>query len=555
LVFTGGSRPGSTVPVISPDGRSLAFTARRQDGQRLLYVRPVDSLAAHPLPGTEGASFPFWSPDSRSIGYAITGKLMKVAAAGGPSQTLCPLNPGITSRGGSWSAEGVIVFNNGPAVPLYRVPAAGATACVATGKLEKGQTGRQFPAFLPDARHFLFHTSGSEEAGGVFVGSLDSDETTRLLSSDTGALYDRPSGHLLFVRQGTLLAQRFDPKTFALTGDPFPIAERIEAAAVPGVIAFSLSETGTLAYGNGEASDVGLVLTWMDRQGKVIGTMGPAAVYRGVSLSPDGLRVAAHRHDGDGGDIWLTDVKQKLPSRFTLDARQENQSPAWSPGGDRIAFGSVRDGKPGLYVRAANRAGADDRVFETSTGRSVLPLGWTLNGKAILFQVSEAATNRDLWMVSLEGERKAWPLLQTPASEQNGQLSPDGRWLAYGSNETGPVELYVRPATATGGQWPISTGGGGSPRWRGDSKELFYVSRGKMWAVEVMTNGDAFVPGTQTDLFDNIGFPPHNDSYAPWAVSSDGQRFLIPRRESDTATEIAPNPIVVVHNWAAGIKK
>jgi hypothetical protein len=228
LVFTGGSRPGSTVPVISPDGRSLAFTARRQDGQRLLYVRPVDSLAAHPLPGTEGASFPFWSPDSRSIGYAITGKLMKVAAAGGPSQTLCPLNPGITSRGGSWSAEGVIVFNNGPAVPLYRVPAAGATACVATGTLEQGQTGRQFPAFLPDARHFLFHTSGSEEAGGVFVGSLDSDETTRLLSSDTGALYDRPSGHLLFVRQGTLLAQRFDPKTFALTGDPFPIAERID---------------------------------------------------------------------------------------------------------------------------------------------------------------------------------------------------------------------------------------------------------------------------------------------------------------------------------------
>jgi eukaryotic-like serine/threonine-protein kinase len=552
-VFTGGARPGSTVPVISPDGRSVAFTARRQDGQRHLYVRPVDSLAAQLLAGTEGASFPFWSPDSRSLGYSIQGKLMKVSAAGGPPQTLCPLNPGITSRGGSWSPAGVIIFNNGPA-PLYRVPAAGATSCVAMGKLEQGQTGRQFPAFLPDGRHFLFNTSGSEEAGGVFVGSIDSDETSRLVSSDTGAIYDRHGGHLLFVRQGTLLAQRFDPKTFALSGDPFPIAEKIEAAAVPGVIAFSLSETGTLAYGNGEASDAGLVLTWMDRHGKVIGTIGPHALYRGVSLSPDGLQVAAHRHEGEGGDIWLTDVKTNLTSRFTLDPRQENQSPAWSPGGDRIAFGSVRDGKAGIYVRAANRTGADELVFETSTSRWVLPLGWSLNGKAILFQVSEAATARDLWMVSLEGERKAWPLLQSAASEMVGQLSPDGRWLAYDSNETSATELYVKPAATNGGKWPISSGGAGSPRWRGDSKELFYVGRGKMWAVEVTGKGEVFVPGAEKALFDSIGFPPHNDSYYPWAVTSDGQRFLIPRRESESG-EIPPSPIVVVLNWAAGMKK
>jgi hypothetical protein len=215
----------------------------------------------------------------------------------------------------------------------------------------------------------------------------------------------------------------------------------------------------------------------------------------------------------------------------------------------------VRDGKPGLYVRAANRTGADERVFETSTSRSVLPLGWSPNGKAILFQVSEAATGRDLWMVSLEGERKAWPLLQSAASEQNGQLSPDGRWLAYSSNETGTAELYVKPATANGGQWPISNGGAGSPRWRGDSKELFYIARGKMWAVEASTNGEAFVPGAQTALFDNIGFPPHTDAYSPWAVTRDGQRFLIPRRVTESATEIAPKPIVIVFNWAAGINK
>jgi Tol biopolymer transport system component len=555
MVFVGGGRPGSTVAVISPDGRSVAFTARRLEGQRLLHVRSLDSLVAVALPGTEGASFPFWSPDSRSIGYAVQGKLMKVAATGGPSQTLCPLGPGITSRGGSWSPAGVIVFNNGPAVPLYRVPAAGATACVPTGKLAEGQSGRQFPAFLPDGRHFLFHSSGSEEAGGVFVGSIDSDETTRVLSSDTGAIYDKQGGHILFVRQGTLLAQVFDPTTFALSGDPFPIAEKIESMAVPGVVAFSLSDTGTLAYGNGLATDGGLALTWVDRQGKVAGTVGPPSVYRGINLSPDGLHVVAHRHDGDGGDIWLTSVEQNLTSRFTLDATQENQAPVWSPGSDRIAFGSVRGGKPGIYVRAANRTGSDERVFETTTSRSATPMSWSRDGKSLVFQVTEARTNRDLWMVSLVGERKAWPLLQSDASEMAGQLSPDGRWLAYLSNETGATELYVKPATATGGQWPISTGGGGAPRWRGDGKELFYASRGMIWAVAVTTRGDAFVAGAQTQLFENIGFPPHGDTYLPWAVTEDGRRFLIPRRVSETANEIARNPIVIVFNWLGGVRK
>jgi len=554
LVFTGGSRLGSTVPVISPDGRTVAFTAQDATNQRRLYVRPVDSLVPQALAGTEGASFPFWSPDSGSIGYSVLGKLMKVDANGGPPQTLCTLNPGITARGGSWSPAGVIIFNNGPA-PLYRVPSAGGTPAVAMGALADGQGGRQFPAFLPDGRHFLFHANGGESVGGVFVGSLDSDETTRVLASDTGAVYDRQSGHLLFVRQGTLLAQLFHPKTFALTGDPFPIAEKVEAAAFVGVVAFSVSNTGTLAYGTGVATDMGQQLTWVDRRGKAISTVGPPALYRGVSLSADGLQLAAHRHDGEGGDIWLTDVKRNVVSRFTLDASQENQSPVWSPQGERIAFGSVRNGKPGLYVRAANRTGTDERVYETSTSRSVLPLSWSPDGNAILFQVAEATTNRDLWMVSLEGERKAWPLLQSAAGEQNGQLSPDGRWLAYGSSETGRTELYVRPATANGGQWPISTGGAGSPRWRGDGKELFYVATGKMWAVEVTTKGDVFVPGAPTPLFDNGGFPSHNDAYMPWAVSWDGQRFLIPRLASDADNAIAANPIVVVVNWLNGIRK
>jgi len=551
-IFTAGGRVGHTVPVISPDGRWVAFTAEdpKQPGSRQLYVRPIDAVEATPLAGTGGASYPFWSPDSRHIGFSISGSLVKVSATGGPVQTLCALGPGIISRGGSWSDEGVIIFNNGPG-PIHRVAAAGGEA-VAIGQLTDGQDGRQFPAFLPDGRHFLFHAAGTPETTGVFVGSLDSDEITRVVSAETGAIFHAASGHLLFVRQGTLLAQTFNPDTFALSGEPFPVAEKVEASAVPGLVAFSVSGTGTLAYGIGLAADAGLQPTWVDRQGTVIGMVGPKANYRGIDLSPDGRHVAAHRHDGDGGDIWLTELARNSTSRFTMDPTQENSAPVWSPESDRIAFASIRNGKPGIYVKPARRTGAEELVFETPSGRLV-PLSWTPDGNAILFNSLETGSGRDVWIVSLEGARAAAPLLESAAAESHGQVSPDGRWLAYGSSETGRSEVYVQTAAATGGKWPISITGGNAPRWRADSRELFYIGDGQVWAVAITHTGDELMAGVPQALFDHGGIHPHRDNYFSYAVSADGQRFLLTSRRQIGPDGESSAPIMVVFNWRAGL--
>jgi len=558
MAFTAGGFSG-VVPAISPDGRTIAFTAQDAAGKRMLWLRPIDSLVAQQLQGTEGAAFPFWSPDSRFIAYAITGKLMKVAAVGGPPLTVCTLNPGIVSRGGSWSREDVMVFNNGPAVPLYRVSAAGGGAeAQPFGALLDGEAGRQFPSFLPDGRRFLYSGGGSEGIG-VYVASLDSPEVKRVVSASTGAVYHAKSGRLLFVRQGTLLAQPFDLKTLEVSGDPVAVAEQVSSVEVPGLVAFSLSDTGVLAYGGGTSTVSGFQMTWMDRTGKAVGIVGPVARYRGLILSPSELQVAAHRHEDDGGDVWVTDLGPDAggrTSRLTFDVRQENASPIWSTDGSRIAFSSIRAGKPGIYIKASNNSGVEELVYENSATRFLMPLSWTTDEKSILFGMVTSDTGRDLWLLSLDGEKKATPVVQTQFTESHGQLSPDGQWLAYGSDESGSTEVYVVPASGRGGKWPVSNGGGRTPRWRRDSQELYYVNAGMLMAVPVTVKDGAIVPGIPKALFEMgaIGVASAHSDYFPYAVANNGQRFLVARRP-DTAREGPPSPIVVMLNWAAAIKK
>lgn len=555
-LFTGGNQLGATVPVISPDGRWIAFTAQDPvlPNSRRLYVRAIDAVDAQPLLGTEGAAFPFWSPDSRHIGFSTLNNLMRVAVTGGPVQTFCALRTGITARGGSWSPEGVIIFNNGPA-PLYRVAAAGGTAAP-MGKLDEGQGGRQFPFFLPDGRHFLFHADASNQAqAGVFVGSLDSDQTTLLISADSGAVFDASSGHILFARQGILLAQTFNPTTLTLTGEAFPVAEKVETLTLPGIVAFSVSSNGALAYGVGLLSDDGLQPTWVNRQGTVTGTAGPRAHYRGIALSPNGLQMAAHRHVGEGGDIWVTDLTRNATSRLTMDPTMENQAPVWSPEGQRIAFSSTRNGKTGLYVQPVQTTGGESLIYEADTG-TALPFGWTPDGKALIFGAPGADTRRDIFMVAIEGDRVPTPVVQTPAIETHGQLSPDGRWIAYTSNETGATEVYVQAPNAGARKWPISLGGGNAPRWRGDSRELYYIGEGKMWAVEIRGTGDTLVAGSPQALFSHGGVSPHAGTQFSYAVARDGRKFLVTsRRHIGTAQEPEAAPIVVVLNWFAGITR
>jgi serine/threonine protein kinase len=550
-VFTTGAmgRDG-TVPVISPDGLLLAFIATNTTGDRMLWVRPMTSVTARPLAGTEGAGWPFWSPDSRTIAYSAQSKLMKIAATGGPATTVCALGPSISARGGTWSRDGVLVFNNGPS-PLYRVSAGGGTA------VPIGSRPGQFPAFLPDGQHLLFASTG-----GVWVTSLAADDPKLIVAADTGALFDAHSGNILFGRQGTLWAQAFDPKTLALSGEPFPVAERLESAVVPGIIAFSLSENGTLAYGIGSQPSDDFELAWVDRQGKQTGTAGPIGQYRGIDLSPDGDEIAAHRHEANGGDIWITDVAASSTHRFTFNAAQHNASPVWSPNGKRIAFSSVRGGKVGVYVKNADSSGSEELLFETDAATvsgvpmSPQPHSWTADGQSLLFGIyNKTETLNDLWSLALSGDRRASPLLNASYSERLGEYSPDGKWLAYMSSETGVAEIDVQPTGLTGGKVSISTGRASHPRWRGDSRELYYMnSFGQIMAVDVTPVGTMLKAGPPRLLFDSHILGADHPDYATYAVTKDGTKFLIARPPAGQSAQKS-QPIVVVLNWIDGIRK
>jgi Tol biopolymer transport system component len=550
-----GARPAA-MGAISPDGQTLAFTAQDGSGKRLLWVRSIASLAAQSLAGTEEATYPFWSPDGRSIGFGVPGRLMKIAATGGPPQTLCTTSgPTIAGRGAAWNRDGTIVFNNGPG-PLYRVPADGGTP-EPIGKLAPGIAAWAFPSFLPDGRHVLYYASSTVASlSGVYVTSIDGGEPKRILTADTGAVYAAATGHVLFVRQGTLLAQHFDLTGLTPSGDAVPVAERVESGVLPGVVSFSVSGTGVLVYGASDAEQM-IQMTWVDREGKAIGSLGPPAQYKGTELSPDGTRVAAHRHEGTGGDIWVTDVSRGATSRFTFDAAQDNSSPVWSPDGNRIAYASTRPGKWGVYARPSNNVGDEERLFEVdATGVAPpQPVSWASDGSLIVVITDEKA-QKHVWSVSLSGEHKATQLTRTGVIEVHGQVSPDGKWLAYMSTENSATpEVYVTSLFAGGGKWPISSGGGNFPRWSGDGRELFYLSGGQMMAVEVKTTGSTFEPGRARSLFGPLlQIAAHPTAYFPFAVAKDGQRFLIPRPPAGAPTD-QKQAIVVVLNWAAALKK
>ncbi len=551
-VFDSGTAGlGFPTGLISPDGRRIVFTARDTAGKVSLWVRPLDTLAAQSLPGTDDAALPFWSPDSRSLGFFADGKLKRIDAASGPVQTLCDAP---TGRGGTWNRDGVILFAPSTTSPIYRVASAGGEP-VAVTRLLAGQTGHRLPSFLPDGRHFLYFTTTLPSLT-VFVGALDSEESKSLLTADSGARYSATE-ELLFVRQGTLLRQAFDPNKLELSGDPTPVAEQV-AVGVTLMGAFSVSDSGILVYRNGPGGSLNMQLAWFDRAGKPTETLGTPGRYQGVDVSPDGKRIAVHRHDGTGGDVWLFEsARRGSMLRFTFDASQDNSMPIWSPDGSGIALGSLRNGKWGIYQKTANGTGRDELLYESDLPKT--PMSWFPDGKFLVYWTTDPKTQSDVWVLPVTGEKKPVPFLQTPFNEQWPQISPDGKWIAYTSNETGRPEIYVRPFPSGEGKWQISTNGGNFPRWRRDGKELFYMSiatLGKMISVKVNPAGTTFEYGDPVELFDsgyvNVG---HTSNYHPYAVSADGQRFLIPRPEVTGGPDAAATPITVVLNWTAGLKK
>ncbi len=538
---------GVPAMALSPDGHRLAFVAS-SEGQNLLWVRSLDSLSAQALPGTEGASSastPFWSPDSRFIGFFAGGKLKKVEVSGGPPQTLCDVGPG---RGGTWNRDGVIVFATGAANPLYRVPAGGGEPTpVTTLDQSRFETSHRWPFFLPDGRHFLYFVrSNQTESGGIYVGSLDTKETRRLLPNTLDAAY-APPGFLLFLRNETLMAQPFDADELQLTGEPFPVAEHLAYNLGLGRGAFSVSQSGVLAYRSGSGA-LNQPL-WFDRAGKQIGSLGTNGLYFTVELSPDQKRAAVNRVDTQTGtnDIWLFDLLRGIPTRFTTDPAGDS-NPLWSPDGSRIVFTSGRDGNSNLYQKTASGGGDEEVLLKSSEEK--WPDDWSADGQFILYQTFKPKTKWDLWLLPMSGDRQPTPLLQTEFNEHQAQFSPDGKWIAYTSDESGEPEVYVQTLPASGGRWRVSTGGGAQPKWRRDSRELFYVAADrKLMAVDIKL-GDTFEAGVPKVLFGTrtftlIEFRNH------YAVTADGQRFLI----NSTTEEIDATPISVVVNWTAGLKR
>jgi serine/threonine protein kinase/Tol biopolymer transport system component len=529
---------------ISPDGRSLAFLVTDPSGRRALWVRQIRSLTAEPLAGTEGASFPFWSPDGAFIGFFAQGKLKKVALAGGAPLTLADAQSGV---GGTWNRAGIIVFSADGRGPLFRVSDAGGVPVAVTAlDAERHERAHVLPQFLPDGRHFIYLVRARQPQGGVYVASLESRETKRLLSTTQKGMFAAP-GYLLFLRDGTLLAQTFDATALHTSGEPVPIVESVAFSSVDGRAAYSVSENGVLAYRASGIPGTSQLL-WTDRSGTRLTTVGAAGDYNSLRLSPDESILAAELHDlrTGTGDLWLLDLKRGSTSRFTFDG-SHNNAPVWSPDGTEVVFAgrSRSDGVPNLHYKpTASGSETDEPLLPSGPAR--VPTDWSLDGRHILFEETHPKTRTDLWILQMP-DRKPSSYLQTEFVERSGRFSPDGHWVAYVSNETGRDEVFIRPFPAASRKQQISIDGGVAPQWRRDGKELFYVSPNGTFKSVTLGTRPPFDPGPPQVLFTARI---RNENYS---LSRDGQRILLNPVAPDS-TAPAP-PITVVINWASALKK
>jgi serine/threonine protein kinase/Tol biopolymer transport system component len=544
---------------VSPDGRHLAFVGRGADGIARLWIRTMDSLEVRPFPGSETVDAtppPFWSPDGRFVAFDAGGKLKKLDVTGGLPQTLCDL-PGV-AVGGSWNREGDIIVGN-TSGGLLRIRETGGAALPITAlDPARKEESHLLPTFLPDGRHFVYLrvSPGAPEASGAYVGTLDAKPDAqgaqRLMPYEVGLTYaaavDSGLGRLLFLRDGTLMAQPFDARRLALAGDPVPVAERVGSFRDGGF--FSASGTDVLVY---RTADTDSQLTWFDRQGTVSGRASEPGGFRGVALSPDGARAVASRtnpQDTTKADLWLFDLSRgSVATRLTLGAGVA-EFPAWSPDGKRIVF---TFNKNLLRQKLASGEGDEKELLRANSVEIVLANDWSPDGRFLLYTGGFSKTRSADLLVLLANDPKPVPFMETGFNEEQGRFSPNGRWVAYVSNESGPNEVYVREfaknfsggSASVGGSVLVSRGGGTAPRWRGDGRELFYLApNGKMMAVDVIA-GQEFRVGTPTSLFRTPAGATVGD------VTADGKRFLL-------VTPVGQSPSVpftVVLNWTAGLTK
>jgi eukaryotic-like serine/threonine-protein kinase len=536
---------------VSPDGRWMVFPASGEDGKTRYYIRSLDGVEVRAL-AEANQSPAAWSNDSRWVLFADSGKLKKVDIQGGPPQNLADF-PSNTLGGAGWNSDGVIIAGGGG--PILRVSASGGQTTAVTA-LATGETAHRWPQFLPDGKHFLYLRTSSDAAkAGVYVGSIDAQPNQqsmqRLLASDRQA-YFAPvpgggTGHLIFLRGATLMAQPFDPSKMTLSGEPAAIADGVDS--YPGTThgLFSVSDTGTLVYRGGTGAQT--VLTWFDQQGNPAGTLGDPGDYSSPAISPDGSRVAVAMGPPASRDIWILDVARGASTRFTFDPARDDY-PAWSPDGKNIAFSSTRGGQADLYIKPADGSGEEKLLLKTEEPK--YDERWTKDGRFLLFTSTGPKTAPDMWALPFGGDAKPVSLLQTQFDERFASVSPDGRWLAYLSAESGSAEIYVRPFTpeapaGTGAKWLVSKGGGIRPIWRPDGKELFYLTlANQVMAVDIDTS-KGFQAGTPRRMF----IAPPGTTNTSWDLSPDGKRFLF--AAPPNAGRVIP--FTVVLNWAADLNK
>jgi serine/threonine protein kinase len=532
--FSGGIGSFSSV---SPDGTKLVFAADVGSSRSQLWIRSLDSPTARALPGTENASYPFWSPDSRFVAFSAGGKLKKIAISGGPAETLAEVAP----TTGTWSREGVVLFTADDN-RLDRVSESGGNATpVTTIDASRAETGHRWPQFLPDGKHFLYLAQSSKaENNGIYVASLDSKEKKLLLNVGSNPVYV-PPGYLLFHRRGTLMAQPFDADRLQLTGEAIPIVEAVAFNPFGSGAAFSASDNGVLAYRGGGGA-VPLNLVWVNRNGTEQPLAAPPHNYTFPRISPDGKRVATGIEEGEG-QIWLYDISRDALSRLTFEGTS-NVDPVWTPDGKRIAF----KGKGNLlFWQSADGGGSAEELTTGKLDRNNVPSAWSPDGQELAFLEAGGAT-RSIWILPLKDRTPHVFVASSSFDEAAPSYSPDGRWIVYASNESGRNEIYVRPYPGPGGKWQISTEGGTEPVWNPKGHELFYRDGQKMMAVDYMAQ-PTFSAGKPRMLFQGP-FTPTPRSASDYDVSRDGQRFLMLK-----AAEQVPGEISVVLNWTAELKQ
>ena len=545
---------------ISPDGRNVVFVAGAQSTFQI-WLRPVANAEARPIQGTEGAAFPFWSHDSKFIAFFSGDKLKKVAIAGGPPIVLADASAG---RGGSWSRDNVIVFDRSVRSGLFRVSSNGGVPTAVT-TLADGEDAHRWPHFLPDGRHFFYTAVTGAccppvKPGMIKIGSLDQAEpVVTLLQADSSASYSY--NHVLFARDQTLMAQAFDPDARQLAGDAVPVTERISTEGSR-YVSVSVSENGTLVYAPGGSLSP-LQLTWFDRAGKTLGTLGEGGVDVNLSLSPNQRQVALALRSGspENLDIWTIDIARNLRNRMTSDAQPEGW-PVWSPDGTHIVFGTGSIGglaeKARLVQTLVNGTEANETLFEAVGTPSrpcgprqcaLAPTDWSADARFVLYTFNgNFPQTLDIWALPLSGDRKPFPVIHTEFSESQGTFSPNVRWIAYTTDETGEPNVYVQPFLRAGGKIRISPNGGRNPHWRADGKELFYIdANGAMTSVSIDAK-DILPVGSPKTLFPAGVISTQN----MYAVTRDGQRFLVDARLRNTPTV---TPLTVMINWTSTLQK